>query len=240
MIKYIFLLIIIFAAFTNTDIISQNYRFELSGGLSTFQMETLKGLNQDLNTDAKQRLNLNTQITDNFPAFLWYNLEIKRNFFNKFNIGGVIGLVSTGSRISYADYSGKYSLDNNVYGINLGLVYDFLYEYNENINYDIGIESGVIFSNLTSKEKYVIENTAQEFNYVFSATSIYLKAEGKVFYKINDNLKLGLSLGYLFDINAKYHLTTNANAILTRPSDNSTVKTEWSGIRSGIVFSYSI
>jgi hypothetical protein len=231
-------LIIIFAVFTNTEIISQKYSFELSGGLGTFKMETLKGLNQDLNTDATQRLKLNTQITDNFPAFLWYNLEIKRNFNNKYNFGGVFGLVSTGSRISYADYSGKYSLDNNVYGINLGFVYDFLYEFDDNINYDFGIESGVIFSNLTSKEKYTIENIAQEFNYVFSATSIYIKGEGKVFYKINDYLKIGLVLGYLFDINAKYHLSSNTNAILTRPSNSMPVSTEWSGIRSGMLISY--
>lgn len=224
---------------TNTDLRSQKYSLELSSGLSTFQMETLKGLNQDLNAETSKRLSLNTQITDNFPSFLWYNLSIKTNYSNNYHFGGVIGLVSTGSRISYADYSGTYSLDNNVYGVNLGLAIDIVYPLNEEFDTQIGLESGVLVSNFTSSEKYVIDKISQDFNYLFSATSVYMNAKGKLTYKIKDYIKIGLVIGYMYDISSNYHLSSNSNAILTRPSNNMPVSTEWTGIRSGLLLIYN-
>lgn len=231
----VLILILLFAQ----NLYSGDDNFEISVGFNNFQMNSLKILNSELNQQASDNYKINTKIVDDYPPFWGYSLAYKSKVFKYFNFGAIVGLTSTGSRINYTDYSGSYSLDNKVHCLNYGLVLDVVANLDDNVDFNLGFEGGLLHSFLNTKESLTIGNESQSNQYDFDAASYYLNVNLKLYHQIHESFKIGFNLGFLIDFNDYYKLTTNNNRVLVFPSNNQLVWTDWTGIRSGLIFNYN-
>lgn len=236
--KFIKLLIILL--FISVNIKAQ---FGISGniGYGSYSMDNLKGLNRAYQNQINTYYNLKLDQLENFPMFWNFSFATFYQDSSNLRISLVYTYLSTGSRLCYEDYSGKYILDNiisaNILGIKISkrLI---------NLPIDFGL---YINPQILINKDY--------FNYSFSLNlnqdhSAYNKTKGKA---INVGTSAGLFLKKRinkFEINfeAGYYLDIYKGAIkakvdgrkveMNNPETNTSLKNEYSGFRGSIGISY--
>lgn len=234
--KFIKLLIILL--FISVNIKAQ---FGISGniGYGSYSMDNLKALNKAYQNQINTYYNLKLDQLENFPMFWNFSFETFYQDSSNLRISLVYTYLSTGSRLYYEDYSGKYILDNiiaaNVLGIKISkkLI---------NLPIDFGL---YINPQILLNKDY--------FKYSFNLNpdySVYHKTEGKA---INVGTSAGLFLKKRinrFEINfeAGYYLDIYKGAIkakvdgtkdeMNNPETNTSLKNEYTGFRGSIGISY--
>jgi len=204
-------------------------RIEAGYGYGTYSLNDLRGMNSEI----LGNLPVEGRITDDFPAQPYYNAGIFYQTSEKVYLGIIGNFNTTGSRISYKDYSGELKIDNILTSYSPGIAAGFklmdkkfsLYEETR-ISY--------AFTKLKMKEKIL---TSTDEN-VFKSSAVQIEPRFKLGYTIS-GLELGLHAGYLIDTGGKNRLTGNKDAVLQYTDSNEEIKTGWSGIRLGASVGYS-
>ena len=103
------LIIVLFIFSLTHNVLSADYDFRLKIGYISFNMKHLKDLQKEI-LDGLHWDGIDAKAFDNFPSTLSYQIQyLKKTKGSK--LGFCFEFVSTGSRLDYRDYSGKYSFD---------------------------------------------------------------------------------------------------------------------------------
>jgi hypothetical protein len=208
---------------------AQQIRVEAGAGYGQYSMNGLK----DLNTTYLSHLVVKAKITDNFPIRPFFSGSILYYAPKTFYFGPVLGFASTGSRISYEDFSGGLVLDNiltSLYGgLRLGFVLSdkkLTFSQENSIYYAI--------SRLKMYEKILTHEDARRFKSI----SPQFEPGIKVSYNLQ-RFEIGLKAGYLIDFKGKNKLAGDSSQTLVTGSDRKPVTNNWSGFRLGATLGFT-
>jgi len=221
---------LILISFSDT-LFSQELNVVLEPGLGSFRMKDLK----EINSMTLASLPFDAEIADNFPTYWTYKSSLLFAF-RRFVTLGITGCYqSTGSRVSRADYSGEYAFDTRIRSFSPGIIIEFNYnidKYRLSFSNEVGME----YSRLGLREYLMVGTESHENEYAFTAKNIYYEPAFKVSYPVSF-FRVGLIAGYLIDVKREPLSGPNGNLIL---SNGKTARSDWSGIRFGVLFSYNI
>lgn len=209
---------------------AQTILFGLSVGGGTFAMTSTKSFNQTL----IQLLPFKPVVIDNFPPYFFYKAEAIYCLPQDLAIGINISTTSTGSRLSLADYSGKYTLDNVQKGYFPGIKILYGNWQGQPNGINIALEGGAAFSKMIVTEDLKVFDQSSLNNEEFSALGFYVQPGLCYFKNIIPRLKLCANLSYYFDIEKGYHLPGDKNQRLYNSTSQQPIKPQWDGLRLGI------
>jgi hypothetical protein len=219
-----------------TTLKAQDLLIGIGGGGGTFGMNSTKEFNQIL----INQLPFKPGLTDNFPPYFFYKAEALYCFPKNMAIGINLSTTSTGSRLTLADYSGKYTLDNIQKGF-FSVIKILLGNAPGRSNgFNFSLEGGVAFSKMTIKEELKISEESTKDNMDFASTGFYVQP-GICYYRIiNSKVRIAANLSYYFGIEKGYHLPNEKDQRLTNSTTQEPVKPQWDGIRFGITAYWSL
>ncbi|MDT3740294.1 MAG: hypothetical protein RO257_12435 [Candidatus Kapabacteria bacterium] len=89
----------------------------LQGGYATYDIKSII----DARNKSILSLPFNAKITDDYPENPYFHGEILL-LLHDFELGASLSLISTGTRVYYADYSGEYKFDNVISNFEYGII----------------------------------------------------------------------------------------------------------------------
>lgn len=227
------LLIIISLALSTAYTYGQNIGVSIGTSYGSYNMKDFKGFQEDLFADVSSDIDVPFKITDNFPAFFGYELSVNYRD-DKWDYGVQAAYRSTGGRISYSDFSGKYNIDNELSTIEFrGSAGYNIYEFKK-LEFFLNASSGIAYTRHDLGS--VLQLTGQEGldeSFRFSSVNIIIAANAQLLYKVVDPVFLKFSLGYDYHIRGDLVFSENNDAVLT-DTQGSEVRANWSGVRVGI------
>ena len=206
----------------------------LGGGFGggTFGMNSVKEYNQTI----LKQLPFKPAIKENFPPFFVYKAEIIYCLPDNLSVAINVTSTSTGSRLSLADYSGKYTLDNIQKGLFTGV--KLLYGTGLKKGYlnglNLSMEGGAAFSKMNISEELNVGTESQNDKMDLNATGFYVQPGACYFLNLTKQFKVCANISYYYGIEKGYHLPNNRKQILYNQESGSPVKPQWDGIRLGI------
>jgi hypothetical protein len=222
--KLIFVLLLLSGLQT---VFGQKIEFRPQMGIGTYSMSDLKGiLKQSVSSSP-----LGLKTTENFPAYAFYSLDIINFLSPKFGLGVTSGFYSTGGRNHISDFSGSYREDILVNSVNVGLLASLKGTLASSFFYGVELSSGIKFSNMTLESELNITAHNEKSFYAFRSTGWWIEPNGRFGRTFFNHFTCSLFGGYEFNLKSTLKLRDNSQ-------NSSTAKIDWSGIRTGISFSY--
>jgi len=210
-------------------IANAQFKVELSYGYGTYSMKDM----QQLNYDMLESLPVNAKITDNFPGQPYLDAAIYYLLSPKTMLGINCSYHSTGSRISYKDYSGEIRIDNIISAYSPGLILGFKILDNR-----IKIEQENNFSVSLSSVK--IEEDIMNEKDTYALKSFSPQLEPRIKTSVNfGSFDFGVRVGYLIDFKGKTKLD-KLSGDTVKNNDGQEIKTNWSGVRFAISASFLV
>ena len=198
--------------------------------MGTYTMKDLKKLNnlvlEDLPVEAK--------ITDNFPVTPSWRIGFLPLLYNSFSAGVAGTYQSTGSRISYVDYSGEYKLDQIVSSYDISLMVRFRLKESRLNLYGTTYLS-YAFTRLKLSEMILEES----MEYKFSSGSLQFEPCLNLGYAFH-SFEFLANLGYVVDFGGKLYSMDEDDVKLINPDTNERMKSNWSGLRFGLSIGWII
>ncbi len=208
--------------------LSQDISFELDYGFGTYAMKDLKKFNGRI-LDA---LPVKAQVTDDFPVTGYWKAGILP-FSNKAVSLGVMGVYNTtGSRISYKDYSGEYKFDQVLSAYGAGLIFRFVLKTGK-LKFFGNTDLYYSFTKCDMTE-IVLDSRQEE---TFKSRSFQFEPGFRLSYDLSP-FELALKAGYLIDVKGSLYLEDDKDTYLHDPVTQTRIDTDWSGLRAGISLSY--
>jgi hypothetical protein len=196
-----------------------NYNNHSHSGLKKIQQEIIESV---------QEISLTSN--DNFPGSIGYTVGFRiTNFAASF----FLGYDKTGGKVSYSDYSGVIKFEQELSSFILGGNFERNILNNKRSDFlFLKLKTAVRFSSLEIvSNSRILENTNQSF-VDFDSKSIILGVGISYEYPLFF-FRLRTSIGFDFDIGAEYAFKENSDYYLQNNANNK-VKTDWSGLSSGI------
>jgi hypothetical protein len=200
---------------------AQWWHVEAGIGYGRYAMSQPKAVNEAL----CRQLPIHAEITDNYPGTGMWTARWLPFHENPLIIGFVGTYNTTGSRISYADFSGEYRLDQLAHVYSTGLFTSIL------------LEEGRSGISLTNQVAYAFtrlrfEETLLSLHetYRFTAGSILLEPGVRFTHKVW-GLEFALSTSYVLDFKGILYLKEDHRAYMVNPDTHKKVHSDWSGIR---------
>jgi hypothetical protein len=199
-------------------------RFEIGFGIGNYSMKDLK----KLNSANLKILPVEAKITDNFPSVPNYDCGLFYLLNKHISIGLTERYNTTGSRISYKDFSGQLTYDNILSSFATGVQGEYSLIL-KNIRFSATSNISYSFSKL--KMKNLILRSVDLSKY--KSNSIQIEPCFKLSYIIN-KIELGARAGYQIDFGGKNKLNGDKNLILTNLTTGKEIQNNWSGIRVAV------
>lgn len=201
--------------------------FSYSIGYGNYKMNDMSRL-LDISFLAMQSsLPPGLRITDNFPGYITHNLDIAYAF-NRHEVGLKGTFMTTGGKIAYADYSGKYHENLTLNGFRIGGMYRFHFCRTRLGGLPLSlfgeVSPAITFSELKYKAllnlpDYNVTETNTEDN--ISTNEIGFSVQpligGQLFF--SKNIFASISIGYDFEFESRLETT------------NDMLRADWSGFR---------
>lgn len=212
-------------------LIGQNFEFYICPGICHSNMTELKGFQ----SDRLRAMGVPGEITDNFPATLCFTGEPRLKF-NKFSVGIQYSYASTGSRVSYSDYSGVLNLDliSSSHKIGPSLAFSAYNFPHMNINLDIN--TPLIFTKVTKKDYKEINGESTSIKSDYYSRSIGIQPAAEITYSLSFII-IGLRAGYLLDTGAALYEKHNRGVYL-RNMTSSIVHSNWTGYKIDFILGF--
>jgi hypothetical protein len=209
---------------------SQDISIGFQSGFGTYRMSELKEFNKII----LRQIPFDAELVAGYPAWFYYRPEIS---FSNNNLRTGLRLVinSTGSRISYRDYSGAYTFDTRVKAFSPGFFVDALvWQLTEKANFYASCEAGIIFSTLKIDELLVIgEEENRQPQMLLRSINFSVDPGAKFVYSLTPVVALSLNAGYVIQF-GKGYFTSIDNEAISYGSDDDAASPDWSGLRVGI------
>jgi hypothetical protein len=215
------------------SIYSQKLQLNAGIGVCNSNMKDL----QEVQNQRLSQIEVPGQITEDFPATLQYIGEARLRI-NKLYIGLYGAYTSTGSRISYGDYSGQLNMDVicNSFKIGPSLTYSII--CHKIIDFNIFLITPISFTNASFRNYIEIDGDVQT-----DVLDLYSKSLGalpglEVLFKISI-VNIGLNAGYMLDAGGFLHDKHDRNTYLL-DANNDKVYTNWSGYNVSLKFGVNL
>jgi len=199
----------------------QKLKLEIGSGWGIYSMKELKEFNESI----LENIPVEAAITDNFPSRLYYDASINYLANQKFSMGFTYSYTTTGSRISYNDYSGELKYDDIVSGHSPGVHITILLR-NKLLRFSQETNFSYCFTKLKIQES--ILGTMNQLT--FKSGSLHLEPRMIVSYRFSQ-LEIAAKIGYLIDFGSKYRYKDDTDVILRNLMTDETIQNNWSGIR---------
>lgn len=202
-------------------------------GAGQYMMQGLKSLN-------KQRLEgiaVNAKILQNYPIYFTHTLVISQSFAEINYLGISIEHQSTGSRISYKDYSGELTLDSRLTANSIGIFYEGIVAEKKGIDIAWGSYLYYNFSSLQFDNYLKVNSGTQSEIIRFESKGISLQPFISASKQVK-SLILGTELSAYLNIASKdFYLAQNKDATLV-DNNGSEISPDWTGLRFKARISY--
>jgi hypothetical protein len=207
---------------------AQQVRIEAEAGFGSFSMNDLK----QLNSTYLSVLPVKAKITDDFPIQPYFTGALLYRTPKTFYFGPVLGFASTGSRISYKDFSGELVFDNILSSLYGGLRFGFVLSEKK---LRISQENNITYS--ISWLKMYEKVLTQEDTRRFKSMSPQFEPGLKVSWTVN-RFEIGAKAGYMIDFKGKNKLSDDPEQYLIMGDDKKQVTNNWSGFRLGMTLGF--
>jgi hypothetical protein len=214
-------------SFVSKATVAQKIRIELGSGIAGYSMTDLKSLN-DL---ALKNLPIEGKITDNFPSQPYETVTISSHIWKAFIVGITGSYYTTGSRVSYKDYSGEYRFDNVLSSYNPGILIGAKL-YSGAVDISLLTRTSYSFVNMKLKETIMDDSQTNKFK----SNSISVLPELKIARRIK-MFEISLNSGYMYDFEAPYTFS-DGNGKLRNSETNKEIRNNWSGFRFSLNLGY--
>jgi hypothetical protein len=215
---------------------AQEILIGVGGGVGTFAMNSTRTFNQT----AVKFLPFTPVLISNFPPYFFYKAEAIYCFPKWMAVGINVSTTSTGSRLSLADYSGKFRLDNIQNGLFPGIKLLFGKAPGKSNGFNLSVEGGVAFSKMTVTEELTVFTESNSTVNDFSAMGYFVQPGVCYFRTITSKLKLSANISYYCGFEKGYHLPGNKDQRLLNIETRNPIKPMWDGIRLGITAYWSL
>ncbi|NDV59351.1 hypothetical protein [Bacteroides sp. 519] len=221
-------IIIAILFFTLTISVNAQFSIGYSVGYGTYDMGDMKDMLKDMQkvpiqTPDFQTTELQLYIVDKFPGYITHQIEagykLKRHEF-----GLKFMYMTTGGKLSLADYSGEY----NIKAIMNGFKQEAFYRYyllsdNQPFNFYLDVVPGIVINNFKLKENIKLyDGDSASDNINMHGVNFSVTPAIGASYRINSLLAVRASAGY--EINFP-------NAELEKDDYKLYYKSNWSGLR---------
>lgn len=211
----------------------QDLSLSINAVYGSYQMNSMKGFQEELYNDVVSSIDVPFKITDNFPGFIGYEISAEKQIDNELFVGFKFAMRSTGGRISYADYSGKYNIDNKLRNYEGRGVIGTTVHKSEKLLLNISGHLGIAFTNhelLSSVQ--VFDQTTQD-SYKFSSLNLILGIGSELRYFVLQKVFINVQSRYDVHLSGKLNYKENSDAYLQN-NEGSPIKCDWSGVRGGL------
>ncbi len=227
-----FILIIIWAGFISIAVEAQ-VSLTLKAGYGTYYMGDVK----EFQKAAQGQSALPGKIVTKFPGYINYRLYMGLpSKLDKF--GFYLGYLTTGGRISIADYSGKWNYDMLLNGFQAGAHWSQPIKTINKFQIDGFVDFGVICSMLNMIDYIRVNEESAQNSQLFFAYGLNVQPGFEAVYKMS-NFDIGCYMGLEIDMSTNFYLNGDPDYTLGIRENNYTGPS-WTGIRTGIQVSYSI
>ena len=227
--KIIFCIIMIFPA-----LLFAQSELSIESGFGSYLMPNLKDLQNTIISHSNSGIPLIK--TTSFPPYFNYSVKFG-SFINNGYAGYTGGLMSTGSRSSFADYSGYYVTDINCMALHIGYYSRTLFA-----NYhllkrpvEIGyiINCSVLYSFVTLKDNLQLYgyDALVNDNYTFNSIGVYTEPMLYVAYMFSKHIGVELNAGGAISISSPLYYQNIKNAVVIYDKKRFA---NWSGYRLSI------
>ena len=229
-IKIIFLLVF-FIGFAQKAYLQENkIYFELD--YNTFDHKKLKDFQSNLSEDFEP---VRVKTVDDFSSNLGFTIGYE---LTSINASLYFSYTTTGGKLSYGDYSGEIRILQPLKGYSYGVIYSvFLAKDKFQKRLRINFKTINTLSTFETNSYYRLEDSIAKDDFKFSSFDFglgsFLQYEQPI-----SIFKLRLKLGYDQVFGGKLKFSENKEAYLL-DATGSTVRTNWSGLRTGLGISYS-
>lgn len=192
---------------------------------NTFSHSSLKSFQEEFINDVPD---IPVKVNDNFPANFGFTLgytinTINTSFFFNYN--------TTGGKISYSDFSGRIRITQPLKGYTFGGSYLFkIFKESEKLH--LGLKAFATFSSLEINSYNELLDTVNEDSLKFSSTDLGIGVNLIYEYPVYF-FKIRATIGYDLVLGGKLLFKENKDVYLESNNGDS-VKTGWSGLRTGI------
>lgn len=208
-------------------------QFTLSGGagICTFSMRDLKGLNEDLT----KIYGVDGTVQEDFPAYVGFDFKASYMLW-KHDLGAFYSHNSTGSRVSYEDYSGMYSFNQVLTSNQYGLSYGRNFSKNDDWLLIASFRVGMIKTN-HNIESYIMLGSSDETESAdFESVSITVNPGFLVGRNLLPWLGVSIDMRYLGELPQNLHVKGDKDTLLVN-EEGTPVAAQWSGLRiMGLVY----
>jgi len=212
---------------------SQKLEFYFGSGINNSSQDELKSLEESW----LKVIEVPAKITDNFPSTPSYSGIVKLRF-KWFYVGYQYSFTSTGSRISYSDYSGNLTYDFICSSHKFGPSVTFNIAKKNHIYLNLYSHFPIILSKVTIKEVFEIYTEKQENKTNFSSMSFGYNPGVELIYKFS-RYNIGSRVSYLIDSKGIIYRSNNSDNYLLN-FDDQKVHTNWSGYQIEILFGVNL
>jgi hypothetical protein len=201
----------------------QKFKIEVGWGMGSYSMTDLKELNRSILAS----LPVDAAITDNFPSQPFYNVAMSYLVNQKVSFGITGSYCTTGSRISYKDYSGELKYDNILSSYSPGIQISYTLS-----DKTLRLSGETNFSASISKLRLYEEILTYSNSTKYYSTSFQIEPGLKLSYLIK-RIEIGVKAAYLIDLGGR-NKGGEKESILRNTLTEKDIKTNWSGIRLSI------
>lgn len=222
--KHITLIILALAATVSAN---AQFKISYSAGYGDYAMGDMsKLLNMSLGSISDQ-LPAGVKITDNFPGYVTHNLDATYQL-NRHEFGLKGTYMTTGGKIAYADYSGKYHEQLTLNGFRIGALYRFHFANTHIGNLPLSFFGELSPAITFTKLKYdaLLSLPDYDINEVNPTDEVGTKETG---YSIQPMIgaQLSITRNIFAIVSAGYDVEFGAKLSTT----NNLYRADWSGIR---------
>lgn len=202
---------------------------------NTFLMQDLKEQSERILEDFPIE---NAEITNSFPPYFGYELNYRKGYYNKLSVGALAHYTSTGSRVTYSDFTGTLNVDQLLDYYSAGVIGSSVPINNEKFLLYIDLKVSIIYTNYKIKSYFQIgEESSTDDDTKFYAFGLGIQPGATFFYNF-DKFKIGSNLGIEGNINGKLKVWGEEGYVVD--SDNQPIKANWTGLRFGLIVAYKL
>lgn len=209
----------------------------LSVGYGTYKMSDLKALNDEIQLSSDIDLPLKT--VDDFPGYVAFGGSFTWQLTDRFALGSEVNFNSTGSRVSYDDYSGSLHFEQKIHAISFGVLPSFKLVDGASVIVEGQPRAGITASSLSVKESINVGGTFASDALDFTSINIYLEPGLRIvryFPFGNNKIGLGLRVGYHFTL-AKSKLFLKDDDTMHLLVAGEPAHADWTGVRGDFLLS---
>jgi hypothetical protein len=199
-------------------------------GYGAYQMEALKNLQEDY----VESFDLPLRVMDSYPAFYNYQVQVAiPDGYGKW--GPIVGMATTGSRVSYGDYSGTLIRDEWLKTRQVGLFYEINAWEIKPFSLDVSLQAMVNFSSYKAIAKIDLTDADDPLEQVLEGNARgYGIQPNLVFHYRHEPFLVGVQAGYHYGEGGIIYADKKRDQPIQSFYTNEKLRPSWNGWRAGL------